>query len=77
MATIQIDGLNTNQRVLANIMWSMDSKEQVTAFIRSLRGQQQQDAQTVLEMMLLAIWDECEDTQEARMVIDQFRLTGA
>ncbi len=76
MATIQIDGLNKTQRALADIMWGMDSKDQVTAFISSLRGQQQRDAQTVLELMLLAIWDECEDTQEASQVIGQFRLTG-
>ncbi len=74
--TIEIQGLNKTQRALADIMWGMDSKEQVTAFIGSLRGKQQQDAQTVLEMMLWAIWDECEDTQEASQVIEQFRLTG-
>ncbi len=73
--TIEIQGLNKTQRALADIMWGMDSKEQVTAFIGSLRGKQQQDAQTVLEMMLWAIWDECEDTQEASQVIGQFRLT--
>jgi hypothetical protein len=72
---MQIEGLNKTQRALADIMWGMDSKDQVTAFIGSLRGQQQRDAQTVLELMLLAIWDECEDTQDACRVIDQFRLT--
>lgn len=72
---MQIEGLNKTQRALADIMWGMDSKDQVTAFIASLRGQQQRDAQTVLELMLLAIWDECEDTQEANQVIQQFRLT--
>ena len=73
---MRIEGLNKTQRALADIMWGMDSKEQVTAFIGSLRGRQQQEAQTVLEMMLWSIWDECEDTQEANQVIDQFRLTG-
>ena len=72
---MQIEGLNRTQRALADIMWGMDSKEQVTAFIASLRGQQQREAQTVLELMLLSIWDECEDTQEANQVIQQFRLT--
>lgn len=72
---MQIEGLNKTQRALADIMWGMDSKEQVTAFITSLRGQQQRDAQTVLELMLWAIWDECENTQEANQVIEQFRLT--
>lgn len=72
---MQIENLNKTQRALADIMWGMDSKDQVTAFIASLRGKQRQEAETVLELMLWAIWDECEDTQDACRVIDQFRLT--
>ncbi len=75
--TITIEGLNSTQRALADILWTMEGKEQVMTFIRSLKGHHRKEAETVLEMMLWAIWDECEDTQEARMVIDQFRLTGA
>lgn len=73
--SITIEGLNKRQRAIADIMWSMDGKEQVMGFIRSLKGQHRQDAETVLELMLWAIWDECEDTQDACRVIDQFRLT--
>ena len=66
---MQIEGLNKTQRALADIMWGMDSKDQVTAFIGSLRGQQQRDAQTVLELMLWAIWDECDSVDEAQQVL--------
>ncbi len=66
---ITISGLNKKQRALADIMWSMNGKEEVMGFIRSLQGTNRQEAETVLELMLWAIWDECEDTQEARRVI--------
>lgn len=72
---IQIEGLNKTQRALADIMWGMNGKEEVTAFIGSLRGKQQQDAQTVLELMLWAIWDECgEITTETKELVDSFRI---
>jgi hypothetical protein len=74
---IVIEGLNKKQKALAEIMWNMDGKQEVLGFISSLQGNNKQEAQTVLELMLWAIWDECEDTQEANQVIQQFRLTGA
>jgi hypothetical protein len=67
--TITIQGLNKKQRALADIMWSMDGKEEVMGFIRSLQGQNRKEAETVLELMLLAIWDECEDTTQAQEVL--------
>lgn len=72
---ITIEGLNKKQRALADIMWAMNGKDEVMSFIHSLRGTNRQEAETVLELMLWAIWDECEDTQDAQRVIQQFRLT--
>jgi hypothetical protein len=66
---MQIQGLNRTQRALADIMWGMDGKEQVMGFIRSLQGRQRQEAETVLELMLWAIWDECEGTEQAQEVL--------
>lgn len=66
---ISIQGLNKTQKALADIMWGMDGKEQVMGFIHSLQGQHRRDAETVLELMLWAIWDECEDTPDAQRVI--------
>ena len=72
---IVIEGLNKKQRALADIMWSMDGKEEVLGFINSLKGQNKQEAQTVLELMLWAIWDECgEITTETKELVDTFRL---
>ena len=75
--TITIEGLNKTQRALADILWTMNGREEVMTFIRSLKGRHRKEAETVLELMLWAIWDECEDTHDACMVIEQFRLTGA
>ena len=69
--SIQIEGLNKKQRALADIMWGMDSKAEVSAFIASLQGQNKQEAQTVLEMMLWAIWDEVTLTDEAKVALDK------
>lgn len=72
---IVIEGLNKKQRALADIMWSMDGKEEVLGFINSLKGQNKQEAQTVLELMLWAIWDECgEITTETKELVDTFRI---
>lgn len=68
---IEIQGLNKKQRALADIMWGMDSKAEVSAFIASLQGQNKQEAQTVLEMMLWAIWDEVTLTDEAKVALDK------
>ena len=67
--TITIAGLNKTQRAMADIMWQMDGKEQVMGFIRSLQGRQRREAETVLELMLWAIWDGCEDTTQAQEVL--------
>jgi hypothetical protein len=72
---IEIANLNKTQRALADILWTMNGHDEVMSFIKSLQGPTRQEAETVMELMLWAIWDECEDTQDARRVIDQFRLT--
>ena len=72
---IVIEGLNKKQRALADIMWSMDGKEEVLGFINSLKGKNKQEAQTVLELMLWAIWDECgEITTDTKDLLDTFRI---
>lgn len=69
--TITIEGLNKKQRALADIMWSMDGREEVMGFIHSLKGTNRQEAETVLELMLWAIWDECgEITTDTKELID-------
>lgn len=72
---IAIEGLNKKQRALADIMWGMDGKEEVLSFITSLKGPTRQEAETVLELMLWAVWDECgEIATETKELIDTFRI---
>jgi len=49
---ITIEGLTKKQRAILDIMWSMDTKEQVQSFIQSLTLQDQVDATSLMEMLI-------------------------
>ena len=66
---IKIEGLNKKQRMLADIIWALDSQQQVQTFIASLPQKERREAQTVTELMILAFLDECEGVAEAQQVI--------
>jgi hypothetical protein len=61
---IQIEGFSTRQRALADIIWSLDTKEQVLAFIATLPLEQRLEAQTICEMMILACIDEVDNVTD-------------
>jgi hypothetical protein len=73
---ITIDGLNKRQRAIADILWSMGSKAECDRFIVSLQPAWRKDAETVIEMMILAVCDECQDVAEAQHYLKPYRLTG-
>jgi len=57
-----IEGLNARQRVLADIIWACDTAEAVKGFIRSLPTRaQRQEAETIVEMMKMAVVEQCYD----------------
>lgn len=58
--SIKIQGLNKKQKLLADLMWSMDDKDQVLTFIQSLGPSDRKQAQLVCELMVLALFDEVE-----------------
>ena len=62
---IQIEGLNKKQRMFADIIWSLDTQDQVKAFIVSLPEKDRKQAQTVCELMILAFIDEVETIEES------------
>lgn len=66
---IEIQGLSKKQRMLADIIWALDSQQQVETFIASLPPKDRKEAQTVTEMMVLAFFDQCDDVAEAQQVI--------
>jgi phage host-nuclease inhibitor protein Gam len=71
---ITIEGLNKRQRMLADIIWALDSKEQVTDFIRTLPDVQKKEAIVVTQMMVLAFIDQIETVDdEVVELIDNLR----
>ena len=71
---IQIEGLNKKQRLLADIIWSLDTQDQVKAFIVSLPAKDRLQAQLVTQMMILAFIDEVNSIEpETVELINSFK----
>ena len=73
---IQIEGLNKRQRAIADILWSFNSKDECRKFINSLQTDWRRDAETVVELMILAVCDEVDSVAEAQHYLKPYRLTG-
>ena len=73
---VTIDGLNRRQRAIADILWTFNSKAECDRFIASLQPVWRRDAETVIEMMIWAVCDECQDVAEAQHYLKPYRLTG-
>ena len=71
---IQITGLSKRQRAIADVLWMMNTRADAERFIASLEPQTQRDANTVVEMMQLAIIDECDTVDDSvKSIIDNLR----
>jgi hypothetical protein len=71
---IQIEGLNKRQRAIADVLWLMNSREDAERFITSLEPQTRRDAEIVVQMMILAVIDECDTVDESvKSIIDNCR----
>ena len=68
---IEIQGLSHKQMALADIMWSISSKEGVDAFIATLPRAERAQCEIIKQMILLAFIDQCDNTQEADRVIQR------
>ena len=81
MAEIKLEGLNARQRVLADIMWSIEEWTDVERFIATLPKREKAECESIVEMMKMELVESyrkgmgISDTPEADQVIDQFRLT--
>jgi hypothetical protein len=71
---IEIDGLSTRQQKIADLMWSMDTQEEVYSFIESLNDDLQRDAILVLKMILFATLDTVMETDLAKAELERFML---
>jgi hypothetical protein len=63
MATeFTIEGLNAQQRVLADIIWACDGQDQVYEFIKGLPTQAlRREARNIVNLMVMAVVEQCYD----------------
>lgn len=69
---IYIDGLSKRQRALADVMWGLDTTEDVVTFITTLPEDQREEAVTVMTLMLWAALDQVQDTNLANEVLQKY-----
>jgi hypothetical protein len=72
MAEIELYGLNARQQFLADIMWQLEEYDQVQAFIATLPDREACEAESIIEMMKLALVE-----QYAQGMSDEIQLTEA
>ena len=83
MEEIVLEGLNARQRVLADIMWSIEEWTDVERFIATLPKRERAECKSIVEMMKMELVEqyrkgmEIENTQEAdkviKSVLDKFK----
>jgi len=83
MEEIVLEGLNARQRVLADIMWSIEEWTDVERFIATLPKRERAECESIVEMMKMELVEqyrkgmEIENTQEAdkviKFVLDKFK----
>jgi len=78
---IKLTGLNARQKVLADIMWAIEEWDDVERFIATLPKRERIECEGIVEMMKMELVEGyrtgmgLDNTQEANVVIDKFRLT--
>lgn len=71
---MEIQGLNKRQRKIADMLWSMNTRDEVKAFINGLPSDMKRDGQLVLDMMILAVIDDAvSDTTAAQELIERVK----
>jgi len=77
MVEFELTGLNARQQILADIMWQLEEYEQVEAFIAALPDREACECQTIIEMMQMAVVEQCYDgiqnLDAANSVLDKIR----
>jgi hypothetical protein len=73
---IQIENLTKMQRVICDVLWSLDSKDQVLNFIRALPQKERAMAVGLYHLMIIETLDQnmdIEDLSLAKQVIDKVK----
>lgn len=79
MPEITLTGLNARQKVLADIMWSIEEWDDIERFIRALPTRERAEAKGIVEMMRMELVESYRkemgltNTPEADRVIDKIR----
>lgn len=61
---MRIDGLTEQQVAIADRLWQFENEEQCIDWVATLSFEMQNEAMTLMELMILAAHDELVDTQE-------------
>jgi len=81
MVEITLEGLNARQKVLADILWSIEEWSDAERFIATLPKREKAECESIVEMMKMELVEGyrtgmgLDNTQEANVVISKFRLT--
>jgi DNA-binding transcriptional regulator PaaX len=85
MVEITLEGLNARQKVLADILWSIEEWSDAERFIATLPKRERAECESIVEMMKMELVESYRkgmaedgmlpDNLEAKRVIDKFRLT--
>lgn len=64
---IEIEGLNTRQRKIADLLWGCSSNEQLQAVLRAMQPRDRRDAQSIIDIMLQEyIWEYLDEDQDSK-----------
>ena len=77
MVEFELQGLNARQQFLADIMWQIEEYDDVQAFIATLPDREACEAESIIEMMKMAVVEQCysgiQTLDAAKSVIDKVR----
>jgi hypothetical protein len=71
---IEIEGLSARQRAFCDVLWNMETQDEVDRFINCLPPQQRAECQTVLQLIVAATFDQVMDTDLAAAELNRFML---
>jgi len=69
-----ITGLTHKQKTLCDIMWSLEEYNAVEAFIATLPKPERLECRSLIQLMIMAFADEVTEVNEAKEMLDQFRI---
>jgi hypothetical protein len=71
---ITIKELTPVQKKLADLLWAMNTWEEIETFVQQLHDSVRSDAVTVIHLMTAATLDQLTDIAESEQYLSRFRL---